>query len=239
MTQLSNVENPSTLNIGWIETYSNRVLWPLDIYADDIFLPDIIHALSMKCRFNGHCKMFYSVAQHSVLCAEMFKEYYSQNLSRAACNSIILDLLLHDSAEAYLPDFAAPIKHKARWSCPGGVEGTGKTRFAGEVERRVEFQIRKALNLPEFAYDTDLIKEIDLRMLATEKRDLMGPGEWPGLLGYEPFAETIEYQIPETAAMKMVHTLADLFEDRGEDTIIESLVEYTDERTALITKRML
>src|ERR1035437_8999101 len=63
------------LNIGsqdfdedqaWIQTYSGRRFCPLSPNPDAIVLQDIAHSLAMQCRFNGHCKKFYSVAQHSV-----------------------------------------------------------------------------------------------------------------------------------------------------------------------------
>lgn len=82
----------------WIQTAMGRQFWPIDPRADEVFIDDIAHALSMLCRFGGHCRRFYSVAEHSVL------------LSRAAPPEFKRWALLHDASEAYLVDVPRPIK---------------------------------------------------------------------------------------------------------------------------------
>jgi hypothetical protein len=82
---------------GWIQTYTGLQFWPLDPDPDDICIEDIAHALSMKCRYGGHCMKFYSVAEHSIL--------VSRN-----CYKHRLEALLHDAAEAYLCDLPSPVK---------------------------------------------------------------------------------------------------------------------------------
>lgn len=82
----------------WIQTAHGRQFWPIDPRADEVFIDDIAHALSMLCRFGGHCLRFYSVAEHSVL------------LSRAAAPEHKLWALLHDASEAYLVDVPRPLK---------------------------------------------------------------------------------------------------------------------------------
>lgn len=56
---------------GWIQTYTGRSMVPLDLKPEQVSIVDIVHSLSMKCRFNGHCKRFYSVAEHAVLVARI------------------------------------------------------------------------------------------------------------------------------------------------------------------------
>ena len=51
----------------WIQTYTGKVFWPLDPEPDEIDIEDVAHALSLKCRFNGQCDHFFSVAAHSVM----------------------------------------------------------------------------------------------------------------------------------------------------------------------------
>lgn len=130
---------------GWIQTYTGRPFWPLDPRAEDVCIEDIAHALSMKCRYSGHCRQFYSVAQHSVL------------LSREVHSSNALWALLHDATEAYLPDVPRPVKPKL-------------AGFA-EIEACVEAAIAEhfGLTLPIPAE----VKHWDTVILGQEKRDLM------------------------------------------------------------------
>ena len=87
----------------WIETFTGVKFYPLEPRMEEIRLDDIAHALSLLCRYNGHSKKFYSVAQHSVLCA-LEAEF------RELPKDIVLRALLHDAQEAYLSDVARPIK---------------------------------------------------------------------------------------------------------------------------------
>jgi len=89
---------------AWIQTFTGMKIYPLRPDKKDVCILDIAHALSNMCRFNGHCNTFYSVAQHSIYVYEKIKEIAPDDkwLQSAA--------LLHDAAEAYLPDICRPIK---------------------------------------------------------------------------------------------------------------------------------
>lgn len=84
----------------FIITYTGRKVFPFNIKPEDLCIEDIAHALSNKCRFTGHTKDFYSVAQHSLLVAEECALLISSSLWG----------LLHDAGEAYLPDVATGLK---------------------------------------------------------------------------------------------------------------------------------
>lgn len=86
-------------NGDWMETYTGIRFYPLDAREEEIHIVDIAHALSLQCRFNGHCKEFYSVAQHSVLVSDLLPK------------GLKLAGLLHDAAEAYLGDMIRPLKN--------------------------------------------------------------------------------------------------------------------------------
>lgn len=85
---------------GCIRTFTGRYVDPFDPKPDDIVIEDIAHALSNLCRFGGHTKRFYSVAEHSVLCAMLVPGEHK------------LAALLHDASEAYLVDIPTPIKNR-------------------------------------------------------------------------------------------------------------------------------
>ena len=63
-----------------------------------IALDDIAHHLSMICHWNGACKKFFSVAQHSLIVSKICP----QHLQKWA--------LMHDAAEAYVGDVSRPLK---------------------------------------------------------------------------------------------------------------------------------
>lgn len=50
----------------WMQTYGGMKFWPLDPDPDRIIIEDIAHALSNICRYGGHARKFYSVAEHSI-----------------------------------------------------------------------------------------------------------------------------------------------------------------------------
>lgn len=69
----------------------------------DIRLQDIAHALSLTCRFGGHCRVHYSVAEHAVLVSRWLE---AGGYPRHTC----LAGLHHDDSEAFLGDVTRPLK---------------------------------------------------------------------------------------------------------------------------------
>ena len=161
----------------WIQTFTGRQFWPLDPRAEDVCLLDIAHALAMKCRYTGHSLTFYSVAQHSVLVSVCCENVGSVEAARWG--------LLHDAAEAYLPDVARPIK--------------GELVGYQAIEDRIMAVIAEVFGLelpiPEYVH------QADLKLLATECRDLMAPPPrpWISIEQIEPLAKQIESWTPVIA----------------------------------------
>jgi uncharacterized protein len=163
---------------SFLRTFTGRNVFPLELRVTDIHIEDIAQALSNLCRYNGHPIKFYSVAQHSVLVSQYLMNRYGQR-------HIGLSGLLHDAPEAYIGDMPTPLKRLL----PGFVE----------AEDRIQTVVQEYFNLL-YPLDCPEIKDADMKLLATEARDLMGnPKDWSSLKGLEPLQEQIICWPPETA----------------------------------------
>jgi len=81
----------------------------LNFKPEDVDIEEIAHNLSQICRFAGNTPYHYSVAEHSVIVAEMV--FDNMRLVKENKNiSGSLYGLLHDSAEAYIGDITRPVK---------------------------------------------------------------------------------------------------------------------------------
>lgn len=135
-----------------IQTFTGRFVKPYELTAADVDVRDIAHALSNVCRFQGHVREFYSVAQHSVLCASL---------------NPTLPTLLHDATEAYACDLAGPLKRD-----------TELGRMYKGVERLIARAIEEAFSLEPDALEARDVKRADWAMLQVEGRQLMPANDW-------------------------------------------------------------
>lgn len=152
-----------------MQTYATATpFYPADPHPQDFHIEDIAHNLSLICRFGGHTRVFYSVAQHSCLVHDLLDEHRAEGL-------------LHDRAEAYIGDMITPVKvlFPAYKTMEHGIERVSAMVFG--------------LTWPQ----PPEIKQADLRVLATEKRDLMKPADWGPLPA--PLETPIEPWSPERA----------------------------------------
>jgi len=151
--------------MNWILTHTGKRFDLFEPDADMIDPRDISHSLAHLCRFNGHTREFYSVAQHSCIVAELVPEEHK------------LTALLHDAPEAYLGDMTKPLK---QWI-------HAYQDFEDWVWQRVCQRFDIAAELPACVHQADLIA------LATERRDLKptDPAIWDCLVGIQPMAEII------------------------------------------------
>lgn len=85
----------------WIETYTGAKIFIPPTESNEYRIEDIAHSLSLQCQFNGHCKFFWSIAQHTLLAYKMARMAYPEYAQA---------VLLHDAAEAYIGDLPRPIK---------------------------------------------------------------------------------------------------------------------------------
>lgn len=165
-------------------------------------LGEIAHSLAQINRFNGHCSRPYSVAEHSLLVADLA-------LVMGASDEVQLAALLHDAHECITGDVSTPIKH---------VLGSAWARF----ENRQAYNVAEHFRLlPVFREHDALIKFCDLTALATERRDLL---PWNSAL-HEPWAildtfdrviepASVSLETPDRAGNTWVDW-ADLFEQRA------------------------
>jgi hypothetical protein len=161
-----------------IQTVSGEFIDPYSPDPARLHLTDIAHSLAYQCRYNGHIKPFYSVAQHSVIVAASLDVYGAETQ---------LWGLLHDAAEAYLGDVAAPIKQRPE--------------FAGfrAAEDRLLAAIAERFGLP--ADIPDIVREHDRRALTMEVQQLIGfRTEWVEWLdGYPALPYRILPHMPDDA----------------------------------------
>lgn len=163
----------------WIQTFTGRRFNPTNPNSDAIVLQDIAHALSMQCRFSGHCEEFYSVAQHSVLVSHI-------------CNQEdALWGLLHDASEAYLIDVPRPLKQ------------SGKFQAYIDFETVMQKAVCTRFGLPE--QEPPSVKRADKILLSTEARDLMSPHHPDWRQTAEPLPFRIEPWSPKKAESEFLN----------------------------------
>lgn len=124
------------------------------VLQNEVRVADIAHALAQINRFTGHARRPYSVAEHSLLAAQIAKDM-------GHGPAVQLGALLHDAHEAFTGDASSPVK----WAI-GAPWALFETEHAKLVAR--------ALGVwSTLCAHRRLIKQIDLVCLATERRDLL------------------------------------------------------------------
>lgn len=163
------------LKEAWIETYTGKIFHILNPKPDEIDIEDIAHALSNTCRFGGHSKQFYSVAEHS---------YY---ISHLVANP--LEGLLHDASEAYITDLPSPVKHQLP--------------DYKKIEVKIMKAVCKKFGLA-YPMSSD-VKDADIAQLKTEARHLLRTrgASWTGNWKSDRMYGTIPMIFPPEEAKKL------------------------------------
>ena len=117
-------------------------------------LGEISHSLAHINRFTGHACRAYSVAEHSLLVADMVAQDGHGYIAEICA-------LMHDAHESITGDVATPIKQ---------VLGGTWARFEEAQQRNLLAAYGLVRDMQHHA---SLIKRYDLKALATERRDLL------------------------------------------------------------------
>ena len=161
--------------MNWIQTYTGRAVYPFAPHPKDIDIEDIAHALAHQCRYAGHVRKFYSVAQHCVLIARALKAASYDRRTIAAG-------LMHDATEAYLVDLPRPVKNML----PG----------YKDAEVRLAAVIAEKFGLPPV--EPAVVKEYDMRILRNEAEALLGDavGGWWHAIEPLPIPTVVPWEPP-------------------------------------------
>lgn len=152
MTTTYDMGVPITERGPAMQMTSGKLVFPLTLRPEDVDINDIAHSLARQCRYTGHIRPdieHYSVAQHSVL------------VSKLLPRELALAGLMHDAAEAYTSDISRPMKIMLDAKAPGWRAIEGPIEVAVADHFRLEYPRAK------------IIKQADLIVTATEKRDVM------------------------------------------------------------------
>lgn len=149
-------------------------------------------------RYGGHGAWPMWVAQHSIGVAE---------LVAATDPTQALAALLHELEEPWIGDWSSPLKWLLRQRAPEALALIAPIKRAGE----------QAFGLAPHAIESRLIKQADLVMLATERRDLFGPSprpDWGGSTGFE-LPEPLERRCEEWTWRQAKQRFLEAFERYG------------------------
>jgi uncharacterized protein len=148
---------------------------------------DVAHGLAHICRYAGQCRRFYSVAEHSLLVSDV-------------ATGFEYEALLHDAAEAFIGDITRPLKQML------------------PDFKRIEAEVQKAV-LERFGIIEPVppeIKEADLRVLASEQRQIMPPGtdDWLTGMNIDPAPVRVRHLSPERAKTEWLERFETLRQSR-------------------------
>lgn len=144
----------------------------LDPQNSPFSIEDVAHGLAHVCRYAGQCSEFYSVAEHSMLVADVVGDHR-------------LEALLHDAAEAFMGDITRPLKQLL----------PEYKRIEAEVERAILARLGLTAPIPK------AVKDADLRVLAAEQLQIMpkGTADWAREQGVDPAPVVVRFLPPEIA----------------------------------------
>lgn len=194
-----------------INTFTGKAFAPLNPRVEDIDIEDIAHALSNMCRFTGHTRDFFSVAEHSCYVHDVIEKRFiaggevSEEEYRSQENTLRW-ALLHDAAEGFLIDVARPVKRQPQMA------------FYREAEDKLLTCIARRFKMSGDA-PPPVVQEVDTKICVNEARRLlprMREDLWAGREGLdeEEFSAVVKGlgHHPPIAKMRFLHRFNRLFD---------------------------
>jgi hypothetical protein len=203
-------DDPTNAAVHAMHVHGATIAWGGENYFDlehpettTMTIEDYAFALAYSCRWRGQTRsgrrVFYGVGEH---CVRMAEQLLADHHGRANAFAG----LMHESDEVPFGDMPAPAK-------PLMPEyKVIATRCGDALDRHFN------VTFP----DPKLIKRYDIRMLLTEKRDILegyadeiwhnsGSGGTTSTAGYEPFdGKIVPYSHPDMAAIRFLELYEEL-----------------------------
>lgn len=149
----------------WVQTLSGGVL-DLDApQPEQIKLSDLAWGLAQQMRWNGHTDPATSVAEHSVIVAELaLAAVRAGEVQMLDPRPLVVACLMHDGHEAYPPgDVAAPCKNYLR----------RYTTALDDLQDAIQGAINKRFGVDGSGPMNALVKRFDLQARWCERRFLL------------------------------------------------------------------
>ncbi|WP_182422001.1 hypothetical protein [Aureimonas sp. ME7] len=182
---------------AWLQTITGRAFhFDAPVVETAHLVSEVAIVLATVPRFGGHTQQPYSVAMHSVLCAEAALVCFDDRELAAFC-------LLHDAHETWTGDITRPMQGALidRMAMGAPVDPTATQMVAAaraahlklclrSLQADIDRQVFAAAGLDpaRHAVHAERIKEIDVRALRTERDHLMLPAPMP----WDAPIETVE-----------------------------------------------
>ena len=193
-------------------TASGRRFPLLSPSPDDVRWCDIAGHLAKICRFSGGTELFYSVAQHSVLSAEHATmprawdgedvRIFATAIEAFTLQTVFRAVLLHDGEEYVGNDQTRPVQDAFEIECPGFK--AARQRLLGRISGAIYQKAHLPWPLPPLLGEA--VKRADIRIGATEQRDLTADGKIT--FACQPIARpTIKPLLPGPAEAQFLHAL--------------------------------
>lgn len=141
---------------GWVPTHTGNGFFLIDPKPEDVRLEDIAYGLSYTYRYGGQVEPI-TVAEHSVLVSLIIEILWPKS-------NQMLAGLMHDACEAYTHDIQAPVRRFLKVDMPDGHQITW-----GDLERKINHAVAKALGLDGRFYAAPEVRAADLLALCLEK----------------------------------------------------------------------